>query len=251
MASDQEFSVHGFAEELKALADATQVIQDETGGAKEQTYSLVQERSVSGLRTTTALKGVEVVKFIDKVRSGTGAEFHGSTEQKRDPSSQGLVRRERCAEMRTSIAARRLDRMEREQGEVDDTEHEASLQEALVDKTMVVKLVVDKWLVGAGFSIGKTPTSEIVLIHASVVRGAEVLTIGTVAWAQVVSDHARAEEGYRARKTWGQNAWRQEKDKEKANRVAQQVRRAAELTAELAGQSEKKVSGVRPTAGPS
>ena len=39
-------------------------------------------------------------------------------------------------------------------------------------------------------------------------------------------------------------AWRQERDKEKANRVAQQVRRAGSLTAELAAQSEKKVSVV-------
>ena len=93
-----------------------------------------------------------------------------------------------------------------------------------MDKTIVLKLVVDKWFVDAGFGFGKTPTSEIVFIHASVVRGAEVLTICIDVWAQVVSDHARAEEGYRARKTWGQNAWRQEKDKEKANRVAQQVR---------------------------
>ena len=51
------FSVKGFAEALGALADATQVIQSEAGGAKEQTYSLVQEGSVSGLRTTTDLDG--------------------------------------------------------------------------------------------------------------------------------------------------------------------------------------------------
>ena len=38
--------------------------------------------------------------------------------------------------------------------------------------------------------------------------------------------------------------WKAEKDKEKAIRVAQQVRRAAALTAELAAQSEKNVSAV-------
>ena len=38
------------------------------------------------------------------------------------------VRRERCAETTAEIAARRLDRMEREQDEVDDAKHETSLQ---------------------------------------------------------------------------------------------------------------------------
>ena len=47
--------------------------------------------------------------------------------------------------------------------------------------------------------------------------------------------------GYRARKAWGQRAWREEKDRERASRAAQQVRRAAALTAELAAQSESKV----------
>ena len=36
-----------------------------------------------------------------------------------------LVRRERCAETEAEIAARRLDRMVREQYEADDAEHEA------------------------------------------------------------------------------------------------------------------------------
>ena len=38
--------------------------------------------------------------------------------------------------------------------------------------------------------------------------------------------------------------WKAEKDKERANKVAQQVRRAAALTAELAAQSEKKTAVV-------
>ena len=41
----------------------------------------------------------------------------------------------------------------------------------------------------------KAPTGEIVFIPASVVQGAEVLMVGTDAWAQVVSDHARAQGG--------------------------------------------------------
>ena len=42
----------------------------------------------------------------------------------------------------------------------------------------------------------------------------------------------------------GRDAWKAERDKEKANKVAQQVRRAAALTAELAAQSEKKTVAV-------
>ena len=50
-----------------------------------------------------------------------------------------LVRRERCAETKTEIAARRLDRMEREQTEADDAEHEANLQEALANQSKAVR----------------------------------------------------------------------------------------------------------------
>ena len=85
--------------------------------------------------------------------------------------------------------------MEREKDEVDDAEDEVNLQEALADKTKVVKLVVDKRFVDKGYGFGKAPTVEIFFIHASVVQGAEVLMVGTDAWAQVVSDHARAEGG--------------------------------------------------------
>ena len=155
-----------------------------------------------------------------------------------------LVRRERRAETKTEIAARRLDRMEREQTEADDAEHEANLQEALANQSKAVKVLVDKWFVDKGYGFGKAPTGEIVFIHASAVQGAEVLTIGTDAWVQVVNDDARAQGGYREKRAWGRNAWKAERDKENANKVAQQVRRAAALTAELAGQSEKKTAAV-------
>ena len=155
-----------------------------------------------------------------------------------------LVRRERHAEVKTEAAVRRLDRMEREKDDADDAEREADLQEALTDQSKVVKLIVDKWFVDKGFGFGRTTTGEVVFIHASVVQGAEVLMVGTDAWAQVVNDDARAQGGYRARRAWGQDAWQAEKNKEKANKVAQQVRRAAALTAELAAQSEKKTAAV-------
>ena len=155
-----------------------------------------------------------------------------------------LVRRERHAEVKTEVAARRLDRMEREKDDADDAEREADLQEALTDQSKVVKLIVDKWFVDKGFGSGRTTTGEVVFIHASVVQDAEVLMVGTDAWAQVVNDDARAQGGYRARRAWGQDAWQAEKNKEIANKVAQQVRRAAALTAELAAQSEKKTAAV-------
>ena len=63
-----------------------------------------------------------------------------------------LVRRERCAETKTEIAARRLDRMEREQDEA-----EANFQEALANQSKAVKVVVDKWFVDKGYGFGKSP----------------------------------------------------------------------------------------------
>ena len=104
-----------------------------------------------------------------------------------------------------------------------------------------MKLTVDKWFVDKGFGFGKVQIGEVVFIYASVVQGAEVLVVGTDAWIQVLSDHARGRERHRGRKAWCHRVWKEEKDKEQANRVAQQARRAATLTAELAVQSENKV----------
>ena len=114
-----------------------------------------------------------------------------------------LVRRERRDETKTEIAARRLDRMEREQHEADDAEHEANLQEALSNQSKTVKVLVDKWFVDKGYGFGKPPTGEIVFIHASAVQSAEVLTIGTDAWVQVVSDDARAQGGVPSKESLG------------------------------------------------
>ena len=118
-----------------------------------------------------------------------------------------LVHRERCAEARTEIASRKLDRTEKEKDEADDVENEATLQDALTNNTKVVKLVVHKWFVDKGFGFGKAPTGEIVFIHASVVRGAEVFMVDTDAWAQVVEheelgDETRGDEkGTRRKRT--------------------------------------------------
>ena len=115
-----------------------------------------------------------------------------------------LVRRERCAETKADIAARRLDRMELEQTEADDAEHEANLQEALANQSKAVKVVVDKWFVDKGYGFGKAPKGEIVFIHATAVQGAEVLTIGTDGWVQVVNDDAQAQEGTKQRELGGE-----------------------------------------------
>ena len=155
-----------------------------------------------------------------------------------------LVRRERKLDVKADVAVKRLARLEKEHSQLEDEEREASLPDALADRTKVVKLVVDKWFVDKGFGFGRVPTGEVIFIHASVVRGAEVLMIGTDAWVQVVRDDARAQGGYRACKAWGHAAWKEERDKERASKVAEQVRRAAALTAELAAQSEKEVSEV-------
>ena len=52
-------------------------------------------------------------------------------------------------------------RMEREQNEVDDAEHEGNLQEALTDQSKAVKVVVDKWFVDRGYGFGRAPTGEL------------------------------------------------------------------------------------------
>ena len=106
-----------------------------------------------------------------------------------------LVRRERKLDVKADVAIRRLERLEKEDLQREDEALEASLPEALADKTKVVKLLVDKWFVDKGFGFGKASSGEVVFIHASAVQGAEVLVIGTEAWVQVVSDDARAQGG--------------------------------------------------------
>ena len=63
--------------------------------------------------------------------------------------------------------------------------------------------------------------------------------IGTDTWVQVVRDDARAQGRCRACNACGHAAWKEERDKERASKVAEQVRRAAALTAKVAAQSEQ------------
>ena len=64
-----------------------------------------------------------------------------------------------------------------------EAREDASLAEALADRTKVVKLVVDKCFVDTGYGFGRGSSNEIFFIHASAVHGAEFLTIGTDVWA--------------------------------------------------------------------
>merc|ERR1712136_478448 len=67
VAADHEVSVKAFAEELKALADATQVLKSETGAAEGHTYSLFQVSAFTGVQTTMDLKGFEVVTMVRRL----------------------------------------------------------------------------------------------------------------------------------------------------------------------------------------
>ena len=69
-------------------------------------------------------------------------------------------------------------------------------------------MVVDKWFVDKGYGFGRGATGEIIFIHASAVQGAEVLTIGTDAWMQVVNDDARAQEGIELEQLGGETGGR-------------------------------------------
>ena len=213
-------SSDGEEEELKQQAEATSLVQGGDCGREED-------------ETDTQSPGSELVQVAPNMEAG-GSHLQATMDQEWAKELREirrmvefLVQRERELDVKTDVAARRLERLERESSQLEDGEREASLEEALADPTKVVKLTVDKWFVDKGFGFGKVPSGEVVFIHTSAVQGAEVLVVGTDAWTQVVSDHARAEGGYRARKTWGQRAWREEKDRERASRAAQQVRRVS------------------------
>ena len=68
-----------------------------------------------------------------------------------------LMQRERKLDVKTDVAARRLERLEKGSSQLEGEEREASLEEALADHTKVVKLTVDKWFVDKGFGFGKDP----------------------------------------------------------------------------------------------
>merc|ERR1719305_220691 len=63
-ASDHEATVAARNEELKAIATARKILQESTGGADKQTYSLLQ---VMRLETHADLTGYEVVQMVKKL----------------------------------------------------------------------------------------------------------------------------------------------------------------------------------------
>ena len=64
MTADHEVSAKTSAEELKTLAEATQVLQSETCGADGQMYSLFQENPNAALQTSTDLKGFDMMTAV-------------------------------------------------------------------------------------------------------------------------------------------------------------------------------------------
>ena len=81
-----------------------------------------------------------------------------------------LVRRESKLDVQTDVAVRRLEKLEKENFQLENEEHKASNAEALADRTKIVELAVDKWFVDMGYGFGKALEGEIVFINASAVR---------------------------------------------------------------------------------
>ena len=210
----------------------------ETDGTSDEEHGLIQEGECESEVDETREKHVagedlDLFPVAPNMEAG-GSHLQATAEEERIVdwtqdlreirSMVVLVRWERKLDVKADVAVRRLARLEKEHSQQEDEECEASLPVALADRTKVVKLVVDKWFVKKGFGFGRVPTGEVIFIHVSVVRGAEVLTIGTDAWVQVVEPRGG---GCRACEAWGCAAWKEERDKERAAKVAEQVRRAA------------------------
>merc|ERR1719426_114385 len=64
VAADHEVTLKGRAEELEVLAKAKQILAETTAGAVEETYSFLQEATVSRLRTRADLAHMEVISLI-------------------------------------------------------------------------------------------------------------------------------------------------------------------------------------------
>jgi len=61
VAADHEQSVAGRAEELKVIAEAKKILQETTGGAVEQSYSLIQLQSRADLKKAEVLSAVKTL----------------------------------------------------------------------------------------------------------------------------------------------------------------------------------------------
>ncbi|CAK0841336.1 unnamed protein product, partial [Prorocentrum cordatum] len=67
MATDHDASVAGRAGELKTIAEAKKLLQETSSGAVEETYSFLQRKSGSALKTSADLKNAEVVRFVRRL----------------------------------------------------------------------------------------------------------------------------------------------------------------------------------------
>ena len=67
VAADHEASMKSRGEELAALAQAKKVLNDTTGGAEGQTYSLLQVASGSRVTSRADLADAEVVSLIKRL----------------------------------------------------------------------------------------------------------------------------------------------------------------------------------------
>jgi hypothetical protein len=67
VAADHEATVQSRNEELKAIATATKILHETSGGAVDQAYGFLQVNSNSGLRTRADLSNAEVVNVVKKL----------------------------------------------------------------------------------------------------------------------------------------------------------------------------------------
>jgi len=67
LAADHDASVAGRTAELKTIAEAKKVLQETTSGAVEETYSFLQRKSGSTMKTRADLKNAEVVRFVRRL----------------------------------------------------------------------------------------------------------------------------------------------------------------------------------------
>ena len=139
--------------------------QGEEQEEQEVSGSLVQggEHRREEDETNAQVSGSELVQVAPNMGAG-GSHSQSTMDQGWDKELRKirrmiefLVNRERKLDIKTDVAARRLERLERESSQFEDEERETSLEGALTDCTKVEKLIVDKWFVDKGYGFGRAP----------------------------------------------------------------------------------------------
>jgi len=67
VAADHEATVRSRTEELAAIATAEKVLKESTGGAQEQSYSLLQMKAATRLQSKADMKNAEIVVILKKL----------------------------------------------------------------------------------------------------------------------------------------------------------------------------------------